>query len=142
MGMSLEDGMSTSFNNRIFSAARNSFDDQRFMGAQPVPARPQPVPDSNSLSLAIDMITPSALGPSHAEGHEGLSMSPAQRIKLDMIARGRSPDNVASSPKGLGSAMLAGSHHSDMLGMSFSLQDEDLLLMDEETLAGGVACDL
>jgi len=126
MGMSLEDGMSTSFNNRIFSAARNSFDDQRFMGAQPVPARPQPVPDS----------------PSHAEGHEGLSMSPAQRIKLDMIARGRSPDNVASSPKGLGSAMLAGSHHSDMLGMSFSLQDEDLLLMDEETLAGGVACDL
>jgi len=124
MGMSLEDGMSTSFNNRIFSAARNSFDDQRFMGSQPVPTTKSPDHESG--------------------GHiDGYSMSPAQRIKLDMISRGRSPGEAGSPPRGgMGSAMLAGSQHSDMLGMSFSLQDEDLLLMDEETLAGGVAADL
>lgn len=94
-----EEALSKSSINNYFAAARNSFDDQRFMGMQP----PSKSPDS---------LDPQAI-------------SPAQKIKLDM----------ATSREGKQPAM--GGSLGEVLGMSFSLQDEDFMLMDEETLANG-----
>lgn len=111
MGMAMsgpEDGLSKSVNN-YFAAARNSFDDQRFMGTQPRTKSP--------------------------EASDHLAMSPAQMIKLDMATRGVPGKQMARSIEMAGGSLTE-------LGMSFSLQDDDFLLMDEETLAGGIANDL
>lgn len=114
MGMAMsgpEDGLSKSVNN-YFAAARNSFDDQRFLGTQPQGIKPT----------------------SPTEVPEQQAMSPAQKIKLDMAAHGsagkRGRSEIAASLP-------------EVLGMSFSLQDEDFLIMDEETLgSGGIANDI
>eukprot|EP00656_Telonema_subtile_P005879 TRINITY_DN12690_c0_g1_i1.p1 TRINITY_DN12690_c0_g1~~TRINITY_DN12690_c0_g1_i1.p1 ORF type:complete len:362 (-),score=75.09 TRINITY_DN12690_c0_g1_i1:462-1547(-) len=117
MGMAMsgpEDGLSKSVNN-YFAAARNSFDDQRFMGTQQRASKRAKSP---------------------GEGSDPQAMSPAQMIKLDMAARGAPGKQLGRSIEMVGGSLT------EVLGMSFSLQDDDFLLMDEETLGSGIATDL